>query len=70
VNITQHDRMIAELAQIFDKVATTCTHATQAAHLIEQRLKEQGFAIVAKKKPSPRANRLRASLRGASMGGC
>lgn len=49
MNDSQRAVMIAELALLFDQAATSCSHAKQAALMIEQGLRRKGFAIVPKK---------------------
>lgn len=49
MNDDQTDKMIAALADLFDKAATTCGHKKEAAMLIRAGLHKAGFAIVPKR---------------------
>lgn len=49
MNDDQTDKMIAVLADIFDKAAMTCGHKKEAAMLIRAALHKAGFVIVPKK---------------------
>ena len=49
MNDDQTDKMIAALADIFDKAATTCSHKKEAAMFIRLSLLKAGFTIVPKR---------------------
>lgn len=55
MNDDQTDAMIAALANIFDKAATTCSHKKEAAMFIRAAMHKAGFVIVPKRAAAIRA---------------